>query len=162
MGKRTIFTKDAACLHKACRPVDKYDAKLGALLDDMAETLYEAEGVGLAAPQVGILRRVVVIDVGDGIIELVNPEVVETSGEQGGFEGCLSVPGESGYVVRPDHVKVRACDRNGELKEYEGEGLFARAVMHETDHLDGLLYLRLVTEPPEGYGEEDEDLEDDE
>lgn len=155
MGKRKIFTKEAPCLHKVCRPVEKFDAKLASLLDDMAETLYEAEGVGLAAPQVGILRRITVIDVGDGIVELINPEIIETSGEQGCFEGCLSVPGESGYVVRPNHVKVRAFDRTGKPVEYTCEGLFARAVMHETDHLDGLLYLRLVTDPPEGYGEED-------
>lgn len=157
MGKRKIFTGDAACLYKPCRAVEKFDARLGALLDDMAETMYDAEGVGLAAPQVGILRRAVVIDCGDGLVELINPEIVETAGEQGCFEGCLSFPGENGYVVRPNFVRVRAFDRNGELYEYEAEGLFARAVLHEADHLNGLVYKRLVTEPPEGYTEEGED-----
>lgn len=157
MGKRKIFTGNAACLYKKCRPVEHFDARLGALLDDMAETMYDAEGVGLAAPQVGILRRAVVIDCGDGLVELINPEILETSGEQGCFEGCLSFPGESGYVVRPNYVKARAYDRKGNLCEYEAEGLFARAILHETDHLEGLVYKRLVTEPPEGYTEDTEE-----
>ncbi|MEG1548606.1 MAG: peptide deformylase [Clostridia bacterium] len=157
MAKRTIFTQDAPCLHKKCRPVDNFDSKLNELLDDMAETLYDAEGVGLAAPQIGILRRITVIDAGGGLVEMINPEIIETSGEQGCMEGCLSVPGKSGYVLRPNNVKARAYNRNGELVEYEAEGLFARAIMHETDHLDGLIYTRLVTEPPEGYGEDDDD-----
>ena len=110
MGKRKIFTGNAACLYKKCRPVEHFDARLGALLDDMAETMYDAEGVGLAAPQVGILRRAVVIDCGDGLVELINPEILETSGEQGCFEGCLSFPGEKGYVVRPNYVRVRAYE----------------------------------------------------
>lgn len=155
MAKRRIMTGDAPCLKKVCRPVDKIDDKLIQLLDDMAETLHDADGVGLAAPQVGILRRVAVIDCGDGMVELINPVIIETSGEQGCFEGCLSFPGKSGYVVRPNFVTVQALDRSGELKEYKAEGLFARAVMHETDHLDGLTYQRLITEPPEGYSEED-------
>ena len=159
MGKRKIYTGDAACLYRKCRPVERFDARLGALLDDLAETMYAAEGVGLAAPQVGILRRAVVIDCGDGLVELVYPEILEASGEQGCFEGCLSFPGESGYVVRPNSVRVRAYDRHGDLYEYEAEGLFARAVMHETDHLDGLVYKRLVTEPPEGYSEDAEEDE---
>ena len=157
MAKRRIFTGNAECLYKVCKPVDRFDRRLGSLLDDMAETMYDAEGVGLAAPQVGILKRAVVIDCGDGIVELINPEILETSGEQGSFEGCLSFPGESGYVVRPNYVKVRAQNRDGDICEYEAEGLFARAVLHETDHLDGLVYKRLVTEPPEGYSEDEEE-----
>ena len=150
MAKRRIMTGDAECLYKVCRKVDNFDKRLAVLLDDMAETMYDAEGVGLAAPQVGILKRAVVIDCGDGLVELINPEILETSGEQGGYEGCLSFPGESGYVVRPNHVRVRAMNRFGEECEYEGDGLFARAILHETDHLNGLVYKRLVTEAPEG------------
>ena len=157
MAKRLIMTGDAECLYKVCRKVDNFDKRLAVLLDDMAETMYDAEGVGLAAPQVGILKRAVVIDCGDGLVELINPEILEASGEQGGYEGCLSFPGESGYVVRPNHVRVRAMNRFGEECEYEGEGLFARAILHETDHLNGLVYKRLVTEAPEGYDENEED-----
>ena len=157
MAKRRIMTGDAECLYKVCRKVDNFDKRLAVLLDDMAETMYDAEGVGLAAPQVGILKRAVVIDCGDGLVELINPEILETSGEQGGYEGCLSFPGESGYVVRPYHVRVRAMNRFGEECEYEGDGLFARAILHETDHLNGLVYKRLVTEAPEGYDENEED-----
>ncbi len=157
MAKRRIMTGDAECLYKVCRKVDNFDKRLAVLLDDMAETMYDAEGVGLAAPQVGILKRAVVIDCGNGLVELINPEILEASGEQGGYEGCLSFPGESGYVVRPNHVRVRAMNRFGEECEYEGEGLFARAILHETDHLNGLVYKRLVTEAPEGYDENEED-----
>lgn len=157
MAKRRIMTGDAECLYKVCRKVDNFDKRLAVLLDDMAETMYDAEGVGLAAPQVGILKRAVVIDCGDGLVELINPEILEASGEQGGYEGCLSFPGESGYVVRPNHVRVCAMNRFGEECEYEGEGLFARAILHETDHLNGLVYKRLVTEAPEGYDENEED-----
>lgn len=157
MAKRRIMTGDAECLYKVCRKVDNFDKRLAVLLDDMVETMYDAEGVGLAAPQVGILKRAVVIDCGNGLVELINPEILETSGEQGGYEGCLSFPGESGYVVRPNHVRVRAMNRFGEECEYEGEGLFARAILHETDHLNGLVYKRLVTEAPEGYDENEED-----
>ncbi len=160
MAKRRIFTDNADCLYVKCRPVKNFDKRLATLLDDLAETMYQAEGAGLAAPQVGILRRVAVIDCGEGIVELVNPEILETSGEQGCFEGCLSFPGERGYVVRPDYVKVKALDRNGEEREYEARGLFARAVLHECDHLDGLIYKRLITDPPEGY--EDEVAEEEE
>ena len=157
MAKRRIMTGDAECLYKVCRKVDNFDKRLAVLLDDMAETMYDAEGVGLAAPQVGILKRAVVIDCGNGLVELINPEILETSGEQGGYEGCLSFPGESGYVGRPNHVRVRAMNRFGEECEYEGEGLFARAILHETDHLNRLVYKRLVTEAPEGYDENEED-----
>ena len=150
MAKRIIRKNDDPVLYKVCKDVKKFDAKLSELIDDMIETMNDADGVGLAAPQVGVLRR---IDVGEGPVELVNPVILDSSGEQGGIEGCLSFPGESGYVVRPNWVKVEAYDRHGDLYEYEGEGLFARAVFHETDHLDGKVYLRLVTEPPEDFKE---------
>ena len=153
MAKRIIRKNDDPVLYKVCKDVRKFDAKLSELIDDMIETMNDADGVGLAAPQIGILRRICVIDVGDGPVELVNPVILDSSGEQGGIEGCLSFPGESGYVVRPNRVKVEAYDRHGDLYEYEGEGLFARAVFHETDHLDGKVYLRLVTEPPEDFKE---------
>lgn len=130
-------------LRKTCKPMPKFDLRLWLLLRDMADTMYKAEGVGLAAPQVGILRRVVVIDVGDdhGLIELVNPEIIATEGEQAGSEGCLSVPGRRGYVVRPNKVTVRAQDRKGKWFEITGEGLLARAFCHEIDHLDGIMYV---------------------
>ncbi len=127
-------------LHKKCRPVTDFNQKLCDLLDDMAQTMYKAEGVGLAAPQVGMLRRLFVIDVGNGILEFINPEILETSGEQNGAEGCLSFPGEYGLVERPNHVKVRAQNRKGEWFEMEGDALFARAVCHEYDHLDGIVF----------------------
>ena len=154
MALRTIRTNDDPALYKVCKEVKTFDARLGTLIDDMIETMNDANGVGLAAPQVGVLKRVVVIDVGDGPVELVNPVILESSGEQGDMEGCLSFPGQSGYVVRPNYVKVEAYDRNGDLYEYEGEGLFARAVFHECDHLDGKVYLRLVSEPPADFGKE--------
>ena len=150
MAIRKIFTDDAECLYKVCRPVEHFNKRLYDLLDDMAETMYNAEGVGLAAPQVGILRRVVVMDCGDGLIEAINPVIISTSGEQGDLEGCLSFPGKSGYVVRPNHVVMRAYDRDGSLIEYEAEGLLARCIMHECDHLDGHVYLEKVTEPLKG------------
>ena len=138
MAKRRIMTGDAECLYKVCRKVDNFDKRLAVLLDDMAETMYDAEGVGLAAPQVGILKRAVVIDCGDCLVELINPEILETSGEQGGYEGCLSFPGHNGAVTRPAAVKVRAQDRHGEWFELEAEGLLARCIQHENDHLDGI------------------------
>ena len=144
MGIRKIVTLGDETLRKECKPVEKFDRKLGVLLKDMADTMYKAEGVGLAAPQVGILRRVVVIDVGDGLIELVNPVIVSAEGEQAGPEGCLSVPGRRGYVVRPNKVTVRAQDRKGNPVEYTGEGLLARAFCHELDHLDGRLYIDVM------------------
>ena len=145
MALRTIVTEGDSVLNKKCRQVTKFDDRLHMLLDDMTDTLLEAGGVGLAAPQVGILRRVVVIDLEeDGILELINPEIIETSGEQDGMEGCLSVPGKWGMVKRPNVVKVRAQDRDGEWFEVEGEELIARCFCHEIDHLDGRLYTELV------------------
>lgn len=140
MALRTIFTEKDPALHKVCRPVEKFDRRLAALLEDMKETLQDAGGVGLAAPQVGILRRIVVIDGGEEMLELINPELLETSGEQEGPEGCLSVPGEWGLVKRPYFAKVRAQDRHGEWFEVEGEELMARCFCHELEHLDGHLY----------------------
>lgn len=146
MAIRNIITEEDPFLHKKCRPVEKFDRRLGTLLDDMADTLQEANGVGLAAIQVGVLRRVVVIDVGDGkgVRELVNPMILEKSGEQESMEGCLSIPGKWGITKRPKRVKVRAQDRNGKFFEYEGEDLLATASCHEIDHLNGILFLAHV------------------
>ena len=144
MGLRTILTDKEPALHKVCRPVEKFDGKLHKLLDDMAETMQNANGVGLAAPQVGILRRVVVVDTGDGVLELVNPTLLETDGEQVGAEGCLSVPGKYGLVKRPYYAKVRAQDRNGQWFEAEGEELMGRCFCHELDHLDGIVYTEVM------------------
>ena len=152
MGLRKILTDKEPALHKVCKNVTAFDGKLHKLLDDMRETLVDSGGVGLAAPQVGILRRVVLVDVGDEIIELVNPELLETSGEQVGAEGCLSVPGKYGLVKRPFWAKVRAQDRYGDWYEAEGEELIARCFCHELDHLDGIIY----TEVMERYLTEEE------
>ena len=145
MAIRNIVKTGDPVLTKVCRPVERFDAKLHQLLDDMYETMLEANGVGLAAPQVGLLRRLCIIDVGDGPIELINPEIIETSGSQNDAEGCLSFPGEFGMVERPNYVKVRAQDRNGEWYEMEGEELLARAFCHEIDHLDGVLFVTKVS-----------------
>ena len=144
MGIRKILTDKDPALHKVCRNVEKFDWRLHKLLDDMADTLAEANGVGLAAPQVGILRRVVIVDTGDEILELVNPTLVETDGEQEGAEGCLSVPGKYGLVKRPYYAKVRAQDRYGEWYEAEAEELIARCFCHELDHLDGIVYTQVM------------------
>ena len=144
MGIRKILTDAEPALHKVCKPVEKFDWRLHKLLDDMKETLVEANGVGLAAPQVGILRRVVVVDTGEEMLELVNPTLLETDGEQEGAEGCLSVPGRYGLVKRPYYAKVRAQDRNGQWFEAEGEELIARCFCHEFDHLDGILYTQVM------------------
>ncbi len=144
MGLRKILTDKDPALHKVCRPVEKFDGRLHKLLDDMKETLAEANGVGLAAPQVGILRRVVLVDTGDEVLELINPSLLETSGEQVGAEGCLSVPGKYGLVKRPNYAKVRAQDRDGNWFEAEGEELIARCFCHELDHLDGILYTEVM------------------
>ncbi len=140
MAYREIRKDGDDVLRKKSRPVDVIDNKILTLLDDMADTMYKADGVGLAAPQVGILKRVVVVDVGDGLFEMINPVILEQSGQQDGIEGCLSIPGTSGDVVRPMHVKVKYMDRHGETVIIEAEELFARAVCHELDHLDGILY----------------------
>ena len=144
MALRTIRTEGDPVLSKKCRPVEEITPRIRELISDMMETMYDACGVGLAAPQVGILKRIVVIDVGDGPIILINPEITETSGEQTGEEGCLSVPGMSGQVTRPNYVKVKALDMDMKEVEYEGEELLARAFCHELDHLDGKMYTRLV------------------
>ena len=144
MALRTIRVEGDPVLTKISRPVDKMTPRIQDLITDMLDTMYEALGVGLAAPQVGILKRIVVIDVGDGPIILINPEIIEKSGEQTGDEGCLSVPGMSGQVTRPDHVKVKALNEDMEEVVYEGEGLLARAFCHELDHLDGHMYTELV------------------
>ena len=141
MALRTIRTEGDSVLTKKCRPVDKITPRILELIEDMLDTMYDAQGVGLAAPQVGILKRIVVIDVGEGPIVLINPEIVESSGEQTGDEGCLSVPGMAGQVTRPEYVKVKAQDEELNEIEYEGEGLLARAFCHELDHLDGVLFL---------------------
>lgn len=157
MARRNILTKEEPGLYKKCRPVTDFNPRLHQLLDDMAETLAQENGVGLAAPQVGVLRRAVIVletNVPEGedeyIIELVNPEIIESDGEQFGAEGCLSVPGEYGLVRRPMHVKVRAQDRNGDFFEVEGEGLTARCFCHEIDHLNGIVFTskceRMLTE----------------
>jgi peptide deformylase len=144
MAIRNIVKEGEPVLRKTSRSVLNFDDRLAELIDDMVQTMYEAEGCGLAAPQVGILRRVVVIDVGEGVIELVNPVIVETSGEQEGLEGCLSCPGEWGITIRPNYVKVKAFDRNGNEFTVDGEELLAKAFCHELDHLDGILYKEKV------------------
>lgn len=141
MSIRTILTDEDPVLHKVCHPVTKFDEKLGRLLDDMKETLRDANGAGLAAPQIGILRRVVVVvDGQERMLELVNPEIIEVEGEQEGFEGCLSVPGRWGVVKRPMRAKVKAQDRHGIWFEAEGEEIVARCFCHELEHLDGHLF----------------------
>ena len=141
MAIRKIVKVGDDVLRKVCRTQMTFDEKLWSLLDDMAETMYKAEGVGLAAPQVGILRRVCVVDVGEGLIELINPVITEKSGSQKGSEGCLSVPDRFEEVTRPNKVTVRAQNRKGENIEIKAEGFLARAFCHEIDHLDGILYI---------------------
>ena len=152
MGLRRILTDKEPSLHKVCKPVEKFDWRLHKLLDDMRDTLIDSNGVGLAAPQVGILRRVVLVDTGEEILELVNPTIIATDGEQTGAEGCLSVPGKYGLVTRPYYATVKAQDRYGDWYEAEGEELIARCFCHELDHLDGIIY----TEVMERYLTEEE------
>lgn len=140
MATRNIITEGNPTLTKVCRTVTSFDERLATLIDDMKETVVQANGIGLAAPQVGVLRRVVVVDLGEEIIELVNPRILEQSGEQDGLEGCLSVPERFGMVKRPNYVKLEAQDRHGDWYEYEGEELIARCFCHELEHLDGHLY----------------------
>lgn len=148
MALRKIRTEEDEVLRKVSRPVTAFDAKLQLLLGDMKDTLAKAEGVGLAAVQIGILRRVVIIDVGDehGFLELINPEIIERSGQQKEVEGCLSLPNKSGITDRPNYVKYKAQDRHGNWYEAEGEGLFARCVCHELDHLDGVIFTDRLAE----------------
>ena len=146
MAIRSIVKVGDPVLSKKCRAVDKIDDRIITLLDDMIDTLYDSGGVGLAAPQVGVLKRITVIDIGDGLIELINPEIVSQEGVQNDLEGCLSLPGKWGYVERPNKVTVRGMDTNGDLYEYTGEGLLARAFCHELEHLDGILFSSHVTE----------------
>ncbi len=140
MAYRQIRKDGDEVLRKTSKPVDTIDKKILALLEDMADTMYRADGVGLAAPQIGILKRMVVIDVGDGLYEMINPVILEQSGEQDGMEGCLSIPGIMGKVKRPMNVTLRYTDRNGESVTIEASEFFARAICHELDHLDGILY----------------------
>ncbi len=162
MAIRQIRIMGDEKLEKVCRPVTEMTPRTQELISDMLDTMYDANGVGLAAPQVGILKRIVVIDIGEGPVVLVNPEILETSGEQTGQEGCLSLPGQAGIVTRPNYVKVRAFDENMQEFELEGEELMARAICHECDHLDGIMYVRHVEgqlfdvsdEPEEGLEEE--------
>ncbi|MBQ6399937.1 MAG: peptide deformylase [Clostridia bacterium] len=164
MATRKIVTLGDDALRKTCRPQEKFDRRLAILLQDMADTMYKAEGVGLAAPQVGILRRIAVVDVTadhTGLLEMVNPEIIETDGTQTGREGCLSLPGRQGVVTRPRHVRVRYQNRKGETLEHDAEGFEARAVCHELDHLDGTLYIdrmdrELTEEEIQGHIPEDD------
>jgi len=153
MAIRTIRTDEDPILRKTSRAVEIINDRILTLLDDMAETMHEAEGVGLAAPQVGVLKRIIVLDVGEGLIEMINPEILEIAGEQCGPEGCLSVPEQSGTVIRPQRVKVKALNRHHEAFELEAEDLLARAICHEIDHLNGILFtdLMLSEEEAEAY-----------
>ena len=141
MAIRNIREIGDSILTKTCRPVENMTPRIQQLIQDMLDTMYENYGVGLAASQVGVLKRIVVIDIGEGPVVMVNPQIVETSGEQTGDEGCLSVPGQPGTVTRPMYAKVKAFDENMKPVEIEGEGLMARAICHECDHLDGVLYV---------------------
>jgi len=164
MATRKIVTVGDETLRKVCKKQEKFDLRLAILLKDMADTMYKAEGVGLAGPQVGMLRRVAVVDVTEdhsGLLELVNPEIVESEGTQTGREGCLSVPGRQGVVTRPMKVRVRYQNRKGQWMETETEGFEARAICHELDHLDGRLYIdmmdrELTQEEIEGHIPEDD------
>ena len=157
MAKRKIRISTDEVLRKISKPVSAITPSVLTLLDDMAETMYAANGVGLAAPQVGILKRIVVIDIGDGLVELINPVVVETKGSQIGNEGCLSIPGYSAPVERPEYVKVKALNRKGEEIIVEGKDLLAVALCHETDHLDGILYIDKALEEAEPVEERQDD-----
>ena len=158
MGLRKILTTKDPALRKVCKPMVNFDNRLFRLLEDMKDTLVDSGGVGLAAPQVGILRRVVLVDTGEEILELINPTLVAVDGEQIGAEGCLSVPGKYGLVKRPYWAKVRAQDRNGNWFGAEGEELIARCFCHELDHLDGIIYTdvmdRFLTEEELNFDEE--------
>ena len=157
MALRKIRIQGDSVLTKVCRPVEKMTPRIKTLIEDMLDTMYDADGVGLAAPQVGVLRRVVVIDVGEGPIVMVNPEIIESDGSQTGEEGCLSLPGKFCVVTRPNHVKARAYNENMELYEIEGEELLARAICHELDHLEGHMYTEKVEGPLHDVTAEEEE-----
>lgn len=159
MALRQIRIMGDEKLEKVCRPVTEMTSRTKELIRDMLDTMYDANGVGLAAPQVGILKRIVVIDVGEGPIVMINPEILETSGEQTGQEGCLSLPGQAGIVTRPNYVKARALNENMESFEIEGEELLARAICHECDHLEGIMYVRHVEGDLFDVGAEDDEEE---
>ena len=146
MALRNIVTLGDEILRKKCRPVGEVTERIQTLVDDMIETMHDANGVGLAAPQVGVMRRIFVVDIGEGPIVLINPEIIEMSGEQTGEEGCLSLPGKAGTVPRANYVKIKGLDREGNEQVYEGTELLARAFQHENDHLDGILYIDKATE----------------
>lgn len=160
MAIREIRVQGDEVLGKVCKEVKTMTPRTMELIEDMIDTMYEAMGVGLAAPQVGVLKRIVVIDVGEGPIVLINPEILETSGEQTGGEGCLSVPGKAGQVTRPNYVKVKALNENMEEVIYEGEELLARAFCHEIDHLDGHLYVEKVEGELYDTANEEDDFEE--
>ncbi|WZL83035.1 peptide deformylase [Vallitaleaceae bacterium 9-2] len=146
MALRQIRIEGDEILRKHARKVEEITPKIKELVEDMIETMYDANGVGLAAPQIGVLKRIVIIDVGEGPIVMINPEIIERAGEQEGVEGCLSVPGKSGIVKRPNYVKAQAMNEKGEVFTVEGEELLARAICHELDHLDGRLYIDIAQE----------------
>ena len=146
MALRNIVTLGDEVLRKKCRPVGEVTERIQTLVDDMIETMHDANGVGLAAPQVGVMRRIFVVDIGEGPIVLINPEIIEMSGEQTGEEGCLSLPGKAGTVTRANYVKIKGLDREGNEQVYEGTELLARAFQHENDHLGGILYIDKATE----------------
>jgi len=166
MAIRNIRVYKDTILHKVCKPVKELTPRLLELIEDMTETMYDSGGVGLAAPQVGILKRIVVIDItGEDLLILINPEIIEMSGEQIGSEGCLSLPGKSGIVKRPNYVKVKALDMNMEEQIYESEGYLARAFCHEIDHLNGIMYTQFVEGElqdivTDEYYEEDEEIQE--
>ena len=157
MSKKRIYTIGEPLLRQVSHPVKKFDLRLSMILRDMAQTMYEADGVGLAAPQIGLMRRIVVIDAGEGLIELINPEIIASEGEIAMVEGCLSVPGRRGCVTRPEKVTVRAQDKKGHFFELSGDGLLGRAIQHEIDHLNGELYVDKMD-----YEVFEDELEDDE
>lgn len=156
MAIRKIRLEGDSVLGKKCRPVEKMTEKIHVLVDDMLDTMYESNGVGLAAPQVGILKRVVVIDIGEGPIVMINPRLLEAEGEQTGDEGCLSVPGVAGEVTRPNYVKIKAFDEEMQEFEIEATELLARACCHEIDHLDGIMYTALVKDGLHPVSDEEE------
>lgn len=159
MSAKKILTIGEPLLRSVSHPVKKFDSRLSMILRDMAHTMYDAQGVGLAAPQVGLMRRIVVIDVGEGLVEFINPEVIASQGEIAMTEGCLSVPGRRGCVIRPEKVTVRAQNKKGSYFEVEGEDLYARALQHEIDHLDGVLYVDKMSYEVFDDEEEEEEQE---